>query len=120
MPWRCDLLDRLLAPAEDEAGALAVEVEAGGEVDGERELPGKPAVLRREVHPAGLAAHGDVDPGEGADVPRPHSRRADDRARADRPGGRLDADDLVPGDLDAVERRALQDAGAMRRGRARA
>ena len=109
-----ELLEALLAAAEGDSGAFAVEVEAGREVDGQRQPRRQPAVRRREVHPALLAADRNVHAGHRADLPRPGAGAADDRLRRDPALGRLDGHDPAFGDIDADDVAALADVEAAR------
>src|SRR5207302_3400288 len=62
---RRELLERLLATAERERPALAVEVEAGGEVDRERQLGREGGSLLGEEHEAPFRLDRQLDPGRG-------------------------------------------------------
>src|SRR5581483_3743764 len=102
-----ELLERLLATAEDEARPLAVEVEAGREVDRQRHALREPAVLGREPHPPRLADDRDLHAGEPADLGRPRAGGADDAAGRDPALRRLDRLDPAAADVDPCDRAAL-------------
>src|SRR4029077_8083883 len=97
-------LERALTAAEREPRPLAVEVEAGREVDRQRQPRRQSTVLRREPHRARLAVHRQLDTGERTDLSRPDARAADDRVRRDATARRLDSDDAALAHVDARER----------------
>ena len=92
-----------------------MEVEAGREVDGERDDVGQPRGLGRVVHPPHLALDGEVHADEGGHVLRPDTRGADDRVGLDPSLGRVDAENLVAEDGDTRHVDALLDSHALLR-----
>src|SRR5581483_3821703 len=96
-----------LASPEGEAGTLPVHVEAGREVDLERQPFGQAAVLRREPHRARLAFDGARNTRERADLARPDARAADDDLGGNGALARLDRDDPAVAYRDARRRAPL-------------
>src|SRR5438046_10697526 len=91
-----------------------MEVEAGREVDSQRDALREAAVLRREEHPARLAAHRQVDACKCGNLGRPGTRRTRDGAGRDGPARRLDADDAPGADVDPGRGAALANVQSTR------
>jgi len=68
-------LERLLAAAERESRTLAVEVEAGREVDGQRQPGRERGRVLGEEHVSPLRRHGKVEPARRRKLARPDAGR---------------------------------------------
>ena len=101
---------------EEEARALAVEVEAGREVDRERDPVGQSWRRTGEADLAEVRLDRQLDSDEPCDLGRPDAGGAYDRPCVDAAERRLDATDIAAGDVDPVERAAGDDRRSVRPG----
>ncbi len=108
---RRELLERLLAAAEEKPAPLAVEVEAGREVDGQRQLEGQCVARLREEDVAPLRLDRNGHAGGRAELLRPHARGEYHAPCRDTALTRVDADHVAVLDGDPLHAAALDDAG---------
>jgi hypothetical protein len=94
---RCEVVERLLAPSEEDLLAFAMEVKRGAEVDRERQPLRKLRRLLGHVHEPALGLDGQIEPRRRGELARPDACPEDDAVGSDPPapeGGPLDLDNF--------------------------